>query len=174
MHHIIDAYNLMFCPRMPTWHGHDFQEKRGAFIAYIADFASKNAQHYTLVFDGREGGSRQGHANERLKILFSRGGQSADQLILEIVESLSNPRQYKVISSDRFVMDNAKHQGCQCLNSQDFGQTLKNSRATAATTTEITSTNPPVEVLSREKLEGLSPKEVDFWRDVFDPIDPHE
>lgn len=109
MHYYIDGYNLLF----RQVHAHDdLQNSRELLIQEINKKAALLNLDITIVFDSTfqiSEGSRTHFQN--LEIIFTDHGETADELILNLLKNARHPGQETVVTSDRRLASEARR--CQ-------------------------------------------------------------
>ncbi len=125
----------------------------------LASWDPHDRHQVTIVFDGvRPDGPGDGPlAVDRLSIQYS-DTRTADDVIIEAVESSSAPRRLVVVSSDRQVRTAARRRRARSLDANTFiTQVLRELNRTGRT--------GPRE--PRQKFHGLEPGEADYWLEQF-------
>ena len=99
---IVDGYNVIHAdPDLKRALGSDLESARRALVRRVKRYLETKNVRVTVVFDGRGGiADVDVKIPGRLQIMYSPTGQTADDLILEILETSSNPREYVVVTSD--------------------------------------------------------------------------
>jgi uncharacterized protein len=108
MHYYIDGYNLLF--RFSWTHTSDNLEKsRLHLLEDLNEKASFLHLQFTCVFDAPQQTDemRRSHFHS-LEIIFTSYGQTADDLIIEILEHHKKPQDVILVSSDRSLQRRAK------------------------------------------------------------------
>ncbi|MBS0605936.1 MAG: NYN domain-containing protein [Parachlamydiales bacterium] len=124
MRYLIDGYNLLFRIAKP---GRALEKKREALIAelnqVIADFKLKA----TVVFDGSHPGISHAmrHHFDALEIIYTYQNLSADEYIIEEVNSARRPEEIIVITSDRGLALTCKNLGAKTQTIEAFISSLK-------------------------------------------------
>ncbi len=114
-HFIIDGYNLMKTdPELAMLLRTGLEYAREGLIKRV-DFAAglKQALSITIVFDGNKGGQLQETRQRRgrIMLIFSKLGETADEVIKRLVIQYSNPAEVKVITRDWELKDATQHAG---------------------------------------------------------------
>ena len=161
MKFLIDGYNLMHAlglarPRGPK----QLERSRTDLIDWVLRVHGADARSVTVVFDGRE---RVGERDEilidrELRIRFS-AGESADDLIEEMIRREANPKTLTVVSSDRRLMDAARRRGCLAWSCGDYIEW-------AIERGHVPRQPPPA-----DKPESAPQEETDFWKREFADLD---
>ncbi|HEX2916396.1 MAG TPA: NYN domain-containing protein [Chloroflexia bacterium] len=114
-HFIIDGYNLLKTdPELSMFQRIGLEYAREALIKRV-DFAAglKKASSITVVFDGHTGGqpveTRQ--RKGRIMIIYSKLGETADDVIKRMVAGYADPDEVKVITRDWELKDAARVAG---------------------------------------------------------------
>jgi predicted RNA-binding protein with PIN domain len=120
---IVDGYNVVHADeRLKRELRVDLHSARRELIGRFAAYLREKNLQITLVFDGRGGLTDVDvEIPGKLQVLYSSSGQSADDLILEILEKSANPRQYIVVTSDMTdIGRNARSLGASVVASSEF------------------------------------------------------
>ena len=112
---LVDGYNLA----RAVWSGLEPEEERRRTVTVLEEVRARSGAPVTVVFDG-EDHTTAPPASRSIRVLFSATGQTADDVIAELVRSLPSTQQVVVVSSDREVADDARRQGAAVLGSRDF------------------------------------------------------
>ena len=151
---IIDAYNLLHAdPELASLSDRDLEGARRGLIRRLSSYLRVKKVEVTLVFDGRELSPTGGPAPSRLRVIFSTPPESADDMILRMVEGEKNPRALVVVSSDGRVARSAGARGAKVVSAQEFWKIIVKGRGR--------------EDKEEEKPETPSPGEVDEWLRIF-------
>jgi predicted RNA-binding protein with PIN domain len=113
VHLLVDGYNV-------TKRGFgdlSLEQQRGRLVAALAAIAAQTGAETTVVFDGAEKLNAVPGIPRGLRVLFSRKGQTADELIRALVRAEPAGRPVVVISSDREVADGVRRHGAYPLSS---------------------------------------------------------
>jgi predicted RNA-binding protein with PIN domain len=112
-HLIVDGYNV-------TKRGFgdlSLEQQRARLISALAGIAAQSGAETTVVFDGAEKLNAVPGIPRGLRVLFSRKGQTADDLIRQLVRAEPPGRPLVVVSSDREVADGVRRHGAYPLSS---------------------------------------------------------
>jgi len=106
---------------------------RSKLIGKLLLFQKITRSRIFLVFDGKPpADDHLFKLNPKFTLLFPQPGQSADQLIEDVLSQKKDRRYFLVISSDRGVREIARAKGIKSMSSLEFlkelKQVLKNSR----------------------------------------------
>ena len=106
-HLIVDGYNV-------TKRGFaemSLEQQRKRLITGLGGIAAQTGDEVTVVFDGAERVHGLPPAPRGVRVLFSRKGDTADELIRQLVRAEPAGRPIVVISSDREVADGVRRHG---------------------------------------------------------------
>jgi predicted RNA-binding protein with PIN domain len=112
VHLVVDGYNV-------TKRGFgdlSLEQQRSRLIAALAAIAAQTGAETTVVFDGAEKLNAVPGMPRGLRVLFSRKGQTADELIRALVRAEPPGRPLVVVSSDREVADGVRRHGAYPLS----------------------------------------------------------
>jgi predicted RNA-binding protein with PIN domain len=153
---IIDGYNVIHADtRLSRLAGTDLNLARDELLGRLKKYLKSKSLHVTVVFDGR-GGLTDTDAvlPEKLQVLYSAGGHTADNLILEVLRESRNPREFIVVSSDQAdIGREAGAMGAQVITSAGFLERISHSRRPES--------NEPYE------KPHPSQEDVEYWLDRF-------
>jgi len=112
---VVDGYNLA----RAAWAHLAPEEERARTIALLEELASRSRGRVVVVFDGSS--SEQGPAASRsVTVRFSATGQTADDLVVDVVAGQPPAQPVVVVSSDRGLGDDARRHGAAIVTSQEF------------------------------------------------------
>lgn len=152
---IVDGYNVIHADEwLKRMAARGLEEAREALVAWLRDYLSERSVCVTVVFDGA------GRLTDvdvavpgRLQMLFTAGGQTADEMILRILEESANPREYIVVTSDMTdIGRNARAMGASVVRSEEFLARIRPKRGRTG---------------SDRASERDSMPDVDFWLEQF-------
>jgi predicted RNA-binding protein with PIN domain len=122
-HLIIDGYNV-------TKRGFaemSLEQQRKRLITGLGGIAAQTGDEVTVVFDGAERVHGLPPAPRGVRVLFSRKGETADELIRRLVRAEPVGRPIVVISSDREVADGVRRHGAYPLGADSLLRRLARS-----------------------------------------------
>jgi ribosomal protection tetracycline resistance protein len=125
---IIDGYNVVHADeKLKQLAGVDLNRAREVLLKRLKNYLRDRSLHLTVVFDGRGGlTDTEAVLPEKLQVLFSASGHSADELIIQILKDSMNPREFIVVSSDLAdIGRTASGLGAQVVASSEFLQRLE-------------------------------------------------
>jgi uncharacterized protein len=159
MRYLVDGNNLMFA-LAEVGIGAD-REQLGRLLG---EFANRQGTDVTVVFDGpAPRGPPADRCGADISAYYS-GGRTADDVLADLVNSYSAPRNLTVVSGDRAVQRQAKRRGCKIIEALAFARLLK---ASARGPAKAADDEPAA------KREGLSKGQVDRWLKEFG-LDDHD
>lgn len=94
--------------------------------------------------------------SRKFSLLFPPRGTSADALIKDLLDSLTDLRRFFLVSSDRELQAAARKRGARVLTCGEFKAMLREALKKYRRSAEMSKTT-----------EKPSPLEVDLWSDVF-------
>jgi ribosomal protection tetracycline resistance protein len=150
MNYLIDGYNLIFAAPSLAALMENYPEKaRKELLDRLYVFKEQGKHKITVVFDGKLGVFSDEKYPPGIKVIFTKDS-TADVQIVRLIESVSNPRELTVVSSDyKDIGHFAEARGVNYLSSQQF---LNNLDAF-----ENKNKGTP------EKPENVSEEEVNYW-----------
>ena len=118
LHYIVDGYNVLM--RSGLFDRKRLQDARAAFVAYL-EHRRPHGSHrnrLSVVFDGRAdvGGFDGGGVFE---VLFTTGG-TADELIKEMVERSTRPKDMVVVTDDKELGFFTRRCGARLMGTKEF------------------------------------------------------
>jgi predicted RNA-binding protein with PIN domain len=122
-HLIVDGYNV-------TKRGYaeiSLEQQRKRLIAGLGGIAAQTGDEVTCVFDGAERVHGLPPAPRGVRVLFSRKGETADELIRRLVRAEPVGRPLVVVSSDREVADGVRRHGAYPLGADALLRRLSRS-----------------------------------------------
>jgi predicted RNA-binding protein with PIN domain len=122
-HLVVDGYNV-------TKRGFaeiSLEQQRGRLVNGLGGLAAQTRAEVTVVFDGAERVVGLPPAPRGVRVLFSRKGETADELIRRLVRAEPAGRPVVVISSDREVADGVRRHGAYPLGADVLLRRLSRS-----------------------------------------------
>jgi predicted RNA-binding protein with PIN domain len=154
MAYLIDGNNLM--GQADPYFKFD-SSSRNKTIARLLLFQRITRCRIFLVFDGKAPvDERVFQLNHKFTVLFPGPGQSADQLIEEMLDQKKDRRYYLLVSSDRALREIARSKGTRSMATLEF---LKQFKKT------IKEKREERELLKQE--DNSSPLEISLWDELF-------
>jgi predicted RNA-binding protein with PIN domain len=112
-HLVVDGYNV-------TKRGFgevSLEQQRSRLVSGLGGIVAQTGAEVTVVFDGAERVLGLPPAPRGLRVLFSRKGETADELIRRLVRAEPPGRPVVVVSSDREVADGVRRHGAYPIGS---------------------------------------------------------
>ncbi|WP_442791499.1 NYN domain-containing protein [Micromonospora sp. NBC_01813] len=122
-HLIVDGYNV-------TKRGFGevpLEQQRKRLITGLGGIAAQTGDEVTVVFDGAERMHGLPPAPRGVRVLFSRKGETADELIRRLVRAEPSGRAIVVVSSDREVADGVRRHGAYPMGADSLLRRLARS-----------------------------------------------
>jgi predicted RNA-binding protein with PIN domain len=122
-HLVVDGYNV-------TKRGFgdiSLEQQRGRLVTALGGIAAQSGAEVTIVFDGAEKMVALPGPPRGVRVLFSRKGVTADELIRQLVRAEPAGRPVIVISTDREVADGVRRHGAYPLSSDTLLRRLARS-----------------------------------------------
>jgi predicted RNA-binding protein with PIN domain len=122
-HLVVDGYNV-------TKRGFgdvSLEQQRGRLVGGLGGLAAQCGAEVTVVFDGAEKMVALTSPPRGVRVLFSRKGETADELIRQLVRAEPAGRPIVVISSDKEVADGVRRHGAYPLSSDTLLRRLARS-----------------------------------------------
>lgn len=158
---IIDGYNLIFCHLHQAEDHRQLKETREQLISLLSHYNTHQGHQITVVFDGDKNNQwpQSQIINSTIQIHFSPADSDADTLITKLVKQDPNPRDLRVVTSDRSLRKILHQAGAKLIYSGEFFKELKEYLHSIKNTSSIK--DPP------EKFSGIPDHEVDKWMKIF-------
>jgi len=156
---IIDGYNLIHkIPYLKSLLHTSLEQARERLINLLTSYGIKRNIEIVIVFDGNLMRSSHSPSRPKVKVMFSKPLQKADQLIKSLIEQTKHKRLLTIVSSDREIARFAKVCGCGVESSDEFYKALKRK--------------PKAKVNEDDKKNRtLSRTEVKEWMKIFEGKD---
>ncbi|MER7166002.1 NYN domain-containing protein [Micromonospora sp. NPDC000207] len=122
-HLVVDGYNV-------TKRGFgemSLEQQRKRLITGLGGIAAQTGDEITVVFDGAERIHGLPPTPRGVRVLFSRKGETADELIRRLVRAEPSGRPVVVVSSDREVADGVRRHGAYPLGADSLLRRLARS-----------------------------------------------
>lgn len=124
---IVDGYNVLRSSgRTAPLKGNNLQAERERFIEGLGCYRGQRRDKITVVFDGFRAGMDSPTVKKRggVEVIYSRRGQTADEIIKQMVEQTPNPRDIMVVSSDREISSFVKSLGASVTGARSLADKL--------------------------------------------------
>lgn len=155
MHYIIDGHNLIgHCRTIRL----DDADDEAQLVRYLHRWVLRNHRHQiTVVFDGGVYGHPQVLEPPGVRSIFAYSPQDADTRLIKLIKQVTEPGQYRVVTSDRLVAVAAEMRNIEVIDAQSFANQIEEPTA-------------PTRVQQRGRLQPepkLSKAEVNRWLKEF-------
>lgn len=111
-HLLVDGYNVT----KTAYGGLSLEAQRGRLLAGLGGLAARTAAEVTVVFDGADRVLPLAASAPRgVRLLFSRTGETADEVLRRLVRHEPEGRPVVVVSSDREVADGVRRSGARSV-----------------------------------------------------------
>ncbi len=154
MAYLIDGNNLL--GRVAA---HELRERTGrdGLVVRLLAFQRVTRSRILLVFDGRPPGEDALVAvNAKFTIHYPEPGESADDVIKDIIDRQTDKRRFFVVSSDREIRDFSRKAGVKPVTSEEFARELKAGLKERRKQREL-----------EKHDQAPTDLEVDLWKEVF-------
>ncbi|HMA54841.1 MAG TPA: NYN domain-containing protein [Acidobacteriota bacterium] len=154
MAYLIDGNNLL--GRIAP---HELREPSGrdGLVARLLAFQRVTRARIHLVFDGNPDVTPTDVVvNPKFTVHFPGEGQSADDVIREMIDRQTDRRRFFVISSDRAIRDLARKKGLEAVTSDVFARELKTAIKEGKKRREL-----------EKRTEMPTGLEIDLWNEMF-------
>jgi hypothetical protein len=163
---LIDGYNLLYAiGRLTTRDAKKSLEGARRWLLHMVRSGHTPGEVVTVVFDAGTAPPRAPGQEEHdgIHVKFARG-QTADDLIEELIRGESSPQLLTVVSDDHRIQHAARRRRCPVLGCLDYCERLLQPRAGPS----APATEAPA------KPEGSTPEDTQRWLDAFKdfPDDP--
>jgi predicted RNA-binding protein with PIN domain len=112
-HLVVDGYNVT----KTAYAEIPLEQQRARLVSGLGGIAAQTGAEVTVVFDGAERMVGLPPTPRGVRVLFSRKGETADELIRRLVRAEPPGRPIVVISSDKEVADGVRRHGAYPLSS---------------------------------------------------------
>jgi predicted RNA-binding protein with PIN domain len=160
---IIDGYNMLHAMgRLTARDGKHALEAARRWLLLQLTSAKTTIDDVTVVFDAvaAPSGAPAAEEHARVHFVFSHG-QTADDLIEEIIRGESNSRSLTVVSDDHRIQRAARRRGCEVLGCLDYYERLQHP---------VSSLEAKVPELPA-KPEAATPEETRKWLEAFADVE---
>ncbi|HWS36800.1 MAG TPA: NYN domain-containing protein [Actinoplanes sp.] len=122
-HLVVDGYNVT----KRGFNDMSLEQQRKRLITGLGGIAAQTGDEVTVVFDGAERVHGLPPAPRGVRVLFSRKGMTADELIRRLVRAEPPGRPIVVVSSDREVADGVRRHGAYPMGADSLLRRLSRS-----------------------------------------------
>jgi uncharacterized protein len=166
MIYLIDGHNLI--GKMPDISLADPDDEEQLALRLRQWAAENKSRQVIVIFDrGVLSGLARRLSNQQVKAFFAPMRTTADALLIKRINEVRNPQQYRLISSDRKIIDVAKVRGMRFWRSERFVEMLQPpAPAAEAALPPEPKAAPP----SQKEDPTLSREDVAEWLELFGPV----
>jgi hypothetical protein len=162
MNHLIDGYNFLHAlGRLSPRSTRDALQGARRWLFVLLRPAAVAPTRVTVVFDSKDSGTRSQEIASGVTFLYSHG-QTADDLIEDLIETDPSPRNLLVVSDDNRIKLAARHGKAQGIGCLDYYERFLMARPAVPAAVEDATTREPGEV---------SAEETEHWLAVFGEVD---
>jgi predicted RNA-binding protein with PIN domain len=123
-HLVVDGYNVT----KTAYGGLALEAQRGRLLTGLGGLAARTAAEVTVVFDGSDGATPVAVPAPRgVRLLFSRTGETADEVVRRLVRHEPEGRPVVVVSSDKEVIEGVRRAGARAVPSVALARLLERS-----------------------------------------------
>ncbi len=159
MHYLIDGHNLIARTPGLSLADPDDEAKLSALLRRWA--AADSRRKVTVIFDaGLPAGEARHLSGGNVKAIFAPNNSSADAALIRRIETIGNPAEFVVVSSDNAVLAAAARRRVATQRSEAFATAMLNDRQFGRR--EPTPT-------ARPDAPAMSPDEMQEWLALFGP-----
>ena len=166
MNHLIDGYNMLYAlGRLGPRSTPDALQGARRWLFVLLRPAAIAPTSITVVFDSRNDSPnmRTQEIVSGVCFLYSRG-QTADDLIEDLIDTSPDPRDLLVVSNDNRIKQAARHGKAQSIGCLDYYEQFLMQRPVSAPEAE------PAAKTSTERGE-VSAEETEHWLEIFGEVD---
>jgi len=151
---VIDAWNVIWkMPSLSSLIPGNLEQVRSKFNSIIKNYYYNKNVTYRIIYDGQPHILSHDQKQDP-HVSFSSNPEKADDVIISFLNKQSDPKQWTVITSDRYLSHRARNVGAQISTTESFiariQKTIKNRQ------TSDNHENPQI------KKEDIS-----YWLDKF-------
>jgi uncharacterized protein len=126
IHIIVDGYNLIRnYPPLSRVEEVDFTQGRNFLLEWLSEYRRQSKNPITVIFDGGGGGGLFAERDifKGIKVLYSRSGQTADEVIKNI--AAKEGEKALVVTSDRELSFNCRSFKAATIRSEEFAHLIQ-------------------------------------------------
>lgn len=122
VHLVVDGYNVT----KAAWPSMPLEAQRTRLVQGLAALSARTGAEVTCVFDGANVSvPPSGAPAQNVRVLFSKEGQTADELIRRLAQAEPEGRAVVVVSSDREVADGVRRRGVRPVKAAALEKLLR-------------------------------------------------
>jgi predicted RNA-binding protein with PIN domain len=127
---IVDGYNVIKSTGfLDDFKFTELKNQREKFLSLLSNYKRKGNHKITVVFDGSKSSQEFVHRENinGIEVIYSKSGQTADELIKDIVEKSSNPKEILVVSSDKGILYYVKMLGASTTLAEELYSKIRHT-----------------------------------------------
>jgi predicted RNA-binding protein with PIN domain len=167
MHYIVDGYNMLF---QSSWmrQSDSLEEARYKLLHELDSYANLLPISITLVFDAPQRSEylRRSHYKS-LELLFSSYGQTADDVIIDLLGGSRKGGGFFVVTSDKGLARRAQGSGAKTLGVKEFILQLRKRALKKATPKAVIIKEAPKKASSKKETELPPLSDLARWEKIF-------
>jgi uncharacterized protein len=168
MIYLIDGHNLI--GKMPDISLSDPDDEEQLAQRLRQWTAENKSRQVIVIFDrGIISGLAKRLSNQQVKVFFAPTRTTADALLIKRVNEVRNPQQYRLITSDRKIIDAAKVRGMRFWRSERFAEMLGTAELAQDVPPPQSAPQPAAKPTQKEEPQ-LSQNDVAEWLELFGPV----
>ena len=151
---VIDAWNVIWkMPSLSVLIPSQLEQARSKFNIIIKNYYVNKNVTYKIVYDGQRLIYSSGHKQDP-NVSYSRNPEKADDVIIMFLKKQSSPKEWTVITSDRYLSHRVRNVGAQIESSEFFITKIDKS------------------IINQKKTENRSDprvneEDISYWLDKF-------
>lgn len=157
--YLIDGYNLIFVIHRGKSLADDIEKRRDDLLRMLDRYAERHGTRIEVVFDSKERIFPHGRMERRGRVqkVFTSPTRSADDYLIDKINSTKDKQSITIVSSDRQILRAAEQNRVAFITSSDFlRQLIVDLESSKNLSAE-----------DREKTDGLSADQVEAWMKEF-------
>lgn len=156
MHYYIDGYNLLF--RVLSANDMNLKDDRQNLIEELNEKANALDLEFTIIFDSQyqSGESTRTHY-DRLEILYTSQGETADEAILSEVRAELSPKNVTVITSDKKLAWFARRSSAKTESVESFFDWLNRRFKNRSREKNRPILKKPIEIPKPKQTKSITP-----------------
>lgn len=154
---IIDGHNLI--PKIKGIELNDLDDEM-ELIEILQRFARVQRKNIEVYFDNAPVGIARSHCYGLVNAFFVHNNLNADKAIIDRLKNIhDSPRNWTVVSSDRWVQRNARQLGARIISSSKFAKQIQQKNKES--------------VYDETEPDKMSEDQINEWLDIFSSKENH-
>ena len=120
---IVDGYSVVHAwPKLRKLAGRALEQRRGALVRVLRQYADQSGLRVTIVFDGYAAKHKPEavEASHGAEVLFSEKGKTADDMIERLVAQAEHRERILVVTSDNMERHTVESLGAHSVSAEAF------------------------------------------------------